>query len=477
MHLLKTATELVTFKRGRERIIFNAEYVNPVYFPKGGDEARLLLERMRECGPMSGPPSEICSPELFYFFRDHSLIIPDVKAPLKPVQMCTSCDASSSKSPGKSLYLLLSQSCNQACVYCLNGRETYQKERMVMMSEKVAFKAVKTTLDSISDNGRLEIVFFGGEPLMNWPLAKKVIEHCETNLKPTNLGKKIHYHLTTNLTILPSDLIETAKRHQITFLVNVDGPEDVHDVTRPFLNGKGSFKKTAANIRKVLKADLEVALRATVTKHNQDRMVEVTRLHKELGGNSSAFVPLNAIDSDESAPPYELCPSPKRFAKGLREVFNSGIWPAEKLFPFNEYIGRLRPGFHHNWGCGAPWGNTPTVTAEGKIFSCIYLVGIKKFEVGDIFAGDFPRRDVVDMMLDVTNIENIEMCRGCDLKNLCGGGCPVGQFTIVGNSDIPARIKKYTEDMACITSKTVIEELIWSMAKKKRGEYEGQKGR
>jgi len=204
-------------------------------------------------------------------------------------------------------------------------------------------------------------------------------------------------------------------------------------------------------------------------------MLEVTKVHKELGGNSSAFVPLNAIDSDESAPPYELCPSPKAYARGLREVYHSGLWPAEKLFPFSEYLGRLKPGFQHNWGCGAPWGNTPTVTAAGKMFSCIYLVGIKKFEVGDIFAGDFPRREVLDMMLAATDIANIALCRSCTLRHLCGGGCPVGRFTIAGNPKVPARIKKYTRDIACVTSKTVIEELVWTLAKQKRGEYEAQK--
>lgn len=471
--LLRTAEDLVVFKRGSERILFNSEYVNPIYFPEGGDEALLLLDEFRKLGTIPASPSEtsLCSPELFNFFRDHSLLVPD-SIPLQPErQMCTRCDCAPAQSPGKSLYLLLSQSCNQACIYCLNGRETYQTGRMLMMPEDVAQTAVRTTLDSIAENGRLEIVFFGGEPLMNWPLAKKVIEYCETTLKPGNPGKHIHYHLTTNLTIFPPDLIDYAQRYGITFLVNIDGPEEVHDITRPFMSGKGSFKRTAANIEKLRKAGLEVALRATVTRHNQERMLDTTRVHKELGGNSSAFVPLNAIDSDESSPPFDLCPSPQVYAQGLREVYHSGLWPAEKLFPFNEYIGRLKPGFNHNWGCGAPWGNTPTVTTDGKIYSCIYLVGIKRYEVGDLFAHDFPRRDVVDSMLKVTDVGNIEKCSKCRLRNLCGGGCPVGQFIIAGNDNVDEKIKQYTEEIACATSQTVLEELIWSLAKHKQEEF------
>ena len=63
------------------------------------------------------------------------------------------------------------------------------------------------------------------------------------------------------------------------------------------------------------------------------------------------------------------------------------------------------------------------------------------------------------------------------MRGLCGGGCPVGQFTIAGNPEVPARIKRYTEDIACIIGKTVIEELIWSLAKQKGRDIEEQKKR
>lgn len=473
--MFTVAKELVTLRRGKERIVFNAEFVNPVYFPRGGDEALTILERLKALGPVPYPPEKISPPDFFKFLCDHSLIVPEEKTSSGILQKTSRCECET-KSSGKSLYLLLSHSCNQKCIYCLNGRKTYQKNRRIMMSEKVAFKAVETVFESISRNGRLEVVFFGGEPLLNWRLAKKIINYCETMLKPKNPEKKIQYHLTTNLTIFPDDLMETARKYKMTFLVNVDGPPDIHDITRPFRNGKGSFKTTARNIRRLINAGFEVALRATVTKYNHHRMLEIAETHKELGGAGCAFVPLNAIDSDEDALSYELCPSPSEFAKGLKKVYRSGIWPSERLFPFNEYMGRLRPGHRNSWGCGAPWGNTPVINAEGKIFSCIYLVGIPKFETGDIFAGDFPRKEVVDKMLEIVNVDNNAKCSKCGFRYLCGGGCPVGRFTIAGNPNVPPEIKRYTEKIACVTSKTVLSELLWDMGKQKwKGYHEEQK--
>jgi uncharacterized protein len=104
------------------------------------------------------------------------------------------------------------------------------------MNERVAVQAVQRHLDLLAPDGTLEIVFFGGEPLLNWPLAKKIIQICESKFKQSHGDRNWKYHFTTNLTILPKDLIDWAQRHQISFLVNIDGPEQIHNRTRPALN-------------------------------------------------------------------------------------------------------------------------------------------------------------------------------------------------------------------------------------------------
>ena len=463
----KIPNEILTLQRGQELIALNAGFVNPVYFPKGGTEVIGILEKLRSNGHFTQESvRQSCPPQLFDFFLEHSLIVPVQENIAISENHCCECECAG-KSHSRSVYLLLSHSCNQKCIYCLNGRETYQTEHRNMMTEEVAYKAVETMFQSISQNGNLEIIFFGGEPLLNWALAKKVITYCEKVLKPKAPEKKIHYHLTTNLTIFPDDLIKHSLKYNITFLVNIDGPEEIHDATRPFQSGRGSFQTSVKNIARLKENGISVALRATITSHNHDALMEIAQTHKEIGGESCAFVPLNPIDSDEIAIPFDLCPSPEKVGEGLKEVYQSGLWEPERLYPFNEYLGRLVPGYSNTWACGAPHGNTPVISADGKIFSCIYLVGISKFQVGDLFEGDFPRKQVVDEMLDTANVNNSAICKECGFRNLCGGGCPVGRFTIAGNPDVSDEVKRYTEEIACVTSKTVLTELLWDLAKKR----------
>ena len=451
---------IAVLRRGKKRILFNPAAVNPLYFPRGGEEALALLNSLRRRGPVAGPPAGLCEPPLFDFLRGHALIVPETGAP----ELHPRSDARTQPRPSTSLYLLLCQSCNQSCIYCYNGRETYKRDRGIRMPRELAFRAVRQTLARLPAGGRLDLVFFGGEPLLNWPLAREIFRFGDEELKPAESGKEISYHLTSNLTILPDDLIPLARRHKMTFLVDVDGPPEIHNLTRPFRDGAPSFAVTAGNLRKLVDAGFPVSLRATVTSHNVERMVEVAQVHKDLGGAGCAFVGLNPVDSDGALLPLALCPSPKLFARGLRKVYRSGIWPVEDLFPYNEYLAHMQPGYRNSCGCGAPYGNTPVVGADGKMYSCIYLVGDPRYEIGDLAAEDYPRAEPLARMRQALDVDQRERCRGCDVRYLCGGGCPVGVLSVGGNPNASPELKRYAEEEACAVSRTVIEDLLWAAA-------------
>lgn len=466
MDQFRVADGLATLERAGEHILFNPGQVDPVFLPRGGEEALALLQTLRAMGCLTREMGDLCPPHLFDFFLAHRLIVPS--GPPPPAAAPCHCQLGGGLACARSLYLLLTHACNQACLYCLDGQSTYHEAPILVMSAAVARDALRTIAQSIAPHGRMDIVFFGGEPLLNWPLAKEAIRYCEEALKPAHPDQTFTYHFTTNLTLFPDDLIALARRHAITFLVDIDGPADLHDRIRP-LKGSvrhgSSFRKSADHIARLRDAGLDVALRATVTSHNHHRLLEVTETHKALGGTSSAFVPLNAVDSDEWIMPFELCPDPVLYAQGLRQVYGAGIWPVSALFPFNEYLSRLRPDYRAGVACGAPLGNTPVIAADGRIFSCIYLVGIERFALGDLQYNDFPRPAVMAEMQAIARSPTRDECANCDFRQLCGGGCPVGKFLIAGNPQATPAIRRYTQDVVCATTKTVLTELLWEQAK------------
>jgi uncharacterized protein len=457
---------LISLERGDDELLLaNSWHLRPLHIRKGRESVRRFLDAVGELGTekkvLEAFPGDAA---LLAMLKDHRIVVGPEPEAEGPVPWVPRSGERWRNKESISLYLLLSQSCNLGCVYCLNGKRTYAKEHRPKMRADVAFRSVERCLDALAGDGVLELVFFGGEPLLNWPLAKKTILHCEKLLAGVHRGKRIRYSVTSNLTRLPSDLVAWAKRHEIGFLCDVDGTADIHDRCRPYRSGAKSHARTTANIRRLVDAGLRVSLRSTVTSLNDARMVETAVHHKEIGGAASAFVPVNPVNSDEDMLAESLLPDTDRMIDGLERVYRSGVWDTPNLFPFSVYASKVSPGARAVTGCGAPYGNTPVVDVSGGVYPCIYLVGIEKYFLGNIAEAGCPDPEVLDRMERILHVDNIEECRGCPWRYLCGGGCPVGRLTVEGNPLVSPAALAYTRRVNCDYTKKILELLLWEKA-------------
>jgi uncharacterized protein len=67
-------------------------------------------------------------------------------------------------------------------------------------------------------------------------------------------------------------------------------------------------------------------------------------------------------------------------------------------------------------------------------------------------------------MLEILNVDNIQMCKKCQWRYYCGGGCPVGRLTVMGNPNASKETTQYTQEIACKTTKAMVETLLWKYA-------------
>jgi len=459
---VKLTENLLVFEKDGMMVLVNGAEMRPLLVRRGGGFIRRFVADADQIGETAEILRRYRDEPLLQTLLGHRILVAEDDPEQYPP---VNCGRHAGPRAGMSLYLLLSQGCNLRCLYCLNGEETYRRSAGVLMSEEVAFRAVEMCLEKLAPGGELEIVFFGGEPLLNWPLAKTTILYCEELLREKFPDRSWRYHLTSNLTFLPTDFVEWAKRYRISILCDVDGPASLHNQTRPFKNGKGSHRRITENISRLRREGIAVALRSTVTARNVDHMVAVAEHHRELGGAGCAFVPVNAVTSDEEILPAALLPDPARYAAGLKAVFESGLWEAERLFPFNQYLQMLKPGVRMALPCGAPYGNTPVVDAHGDIYACIYLVGIKAYKIGSVFAKEgFPNESVTARMMEVLSVDNIPECRRCGFRYICASGCPVGKLLIEGNPKASQEVVRYTKEIKCAGIRAVVESLLWHYA-------------
>ena len=465
---LSITKNLIVLERGQDELLLvNSFHLQPLYIQKGRDYIKRFLETAKQLD--SKEKILDAFPEdgqlLNLLMAHHIIILADSDKDGHDQTDIAAFKKMNKDRPGMSLYLLLSQSCNLSCIYCLNGARTYSTGRNLNMSEQVAYRSVEQCLNSLSDKGKLEVAFFGGEPLLNWPLAKQVIKYCEDILKPKYPDKEIHYHITSNLSVLPNDLVEWAKQYQITFLCDVDGPESIHNQCRPYKGGKPSHSDIVANIRHLIDSGLDISLRATMTAINQHRMVEIVEHHKAIGARGSALVPVNPVNSDEDILLDSLLPDPEIIIRGLTDVYESRIYDSDHLFPFSIYSSKVEPGARVVMGCGAPYGNTPVVDVNGDAYPCIYLVGIKKYLMGNVLRDDYPDNTLLDWMMEFLHVDNIHQCQSCSWRYICGGGCPVGRLTILDNPTVTPRVIDYCSQISCEYTKKILELLFWELAK------------
>jgi uncharacterized protein len=171
-----------------------------------------------------------------------------------------------------SLLLLISENCNLSCTYCYGS---YNTKRKALMDYETAKKALDFAHSLKID----EIAFFGGEPLLNFELIKKVVAYSNEK------GYKINFSMTTNATLVNKEIAAFCKNFGIQVSVSIDGPRETHNLTRVYDNGRGSYDDVINGIKLLKEFHVLQALEITYSdKHPEDisRLIDplITYSHK-----------------------------------------------------------------------------------------------------------------------------------------------------------------------------------------------------
>jgi len=107
------------------------------------------------------------------------------------------------------------------------------------MSTSVADKALPWAIEWTQRE--LGINFYGGEPLLGWPLIRHVVPHWKDEFE--RAGKSVRFSITTNGSLLKQNVRDFFDMYQIGMLLSLDGPKELHDESRPMVGGAGSWDK------------------------------------------------------------------------------------------------------------------------------------------------------------------------------------------------------------------------------------------
>ncbi|MBR6647455.1 MAG: radical SAM protein, partial [Clostridia bacterium] len=147
--------------------------------------------------------------------------------------------------------LQITQNCNFRCSYCpystseFDNTRTHSSRRM---SEETAKKAIEFLADHSTDSEMVALSFYGGEPLLEFELIKRLIEYADELF----LGRKVIYSMTTNGSLLNDEIISFFEEHELELTISLDGTQKLHDKHRKFAsNGQGTYAVIEKNLKHI----------------------------------------------------------------------------------------------------------------------------------------------------------------------------------------------------------------------------------
>lgn len=336
----------------------------------------------------------------------------------------------------KSLCLHVAHDCNLRCKYCFAGTGDFGHDRS-LMSKEVGEKAVDFIIANSGHRKHCELDFFGGEPLMNMPVVKHVVEYVRKREMET--GKEFKLTLTTNGVLLNDANIEYLNDNNISLVLSLDGRKEVHDNMRPNVAGKGSYDGILANFKKLVdtRGGQNYFLRGTFTAYNLDFTADVLDM-ADKGFDLLSVEPVVAKECD-----YELTEEhlPKLFeeydklteAYIERKLSGNGF----EFFHFNMDINNGPCVAKRLSGCGAGHEYF-AVAPNGDLYPCHQFVGRDKYLLGTIFDGVTNKE--MPKYFRQAHVLNKPECSKCWARFYCSGGCHANADLFNGDIKVPYEI-------------------------------------
>lgn len=336
----------------------------------------------------------------------------------------------------KSLCLHVAHDCNLRCKYCFAGTGDFGHDRS-LMSKEVGEKAVDFIIANSGQRKHCELDFFGGEPLMNMPVVKHVVQYVRKREQET--GKEFKLTLTTNGVLLKDETIQYLNAHNISLVLSLDGRKEVHDHMRPNVGGKGSYDQILANFKKTIAArgNQNYFLRGTFTAHNLDFTADVLDM-AEQGFDLLSVEPVVAKDCDYAIEEAHL---PRLFAEyeKLAEAFLARKAEGKGFFffHFNMDINNGPCVAKRLSGCGAGHEYF-AVAPNGDLYPCHQFVGRDYYLLGNIFGGVTNKE--MPQQFRQAHVLNKPECSKCWARFYCSGGCHANADLFNGDIKKPYQI-------------------------------------
>ncbi len=336
--------------------------------------------------------------------------------------------------------IVLTNSCNMACVYC-QAQDSAQKKRG-RMELVTAKKAIDVIMQSPAKDICIE--FQGGEPLINFSVIKQSVEYAEEKYTDRN----INFSVVTNTLLLTEEMIDFFSSHKISVSTSLDGDRIVHNMNRKKMEGSDTYDDVVHNIEKLKKAGVGIGAIQTTTKYSLSRVNEIVRAYLQVGLDFLFIRPLTSLGyakahwNDIGYTAEEFVEFYKSALQTIVEYNCSGkkIVEGHAVIFLRKILGHLSDNYMElRSPCGAGVGQL-AYYYDGNVYTCdegrmIAEMGNKSFLLGNVYRNTYDElmdSDVCQIICQSSVLESLPMCCDCVYHVYCGA-CPVINLAMADN--------------------------------------------
>ncbi len=373
--------------------------------------------------------------------------------------------------------LQVTEDCNCRCRYCVyeDRYGTWGKRSKRRMEWEVARLAIDDFLEhcdyynSLAETGG--IAFYGGEPLLNFPLIKQCVEYVRKKVE-----NDPPFHITTNGSLLRGEIADFSASERFYICVSLDGPAHIHDHCRIFRDGSGTWKVVIENIEEFLekypeyKTNGKLSLNVVLSPFGSAVAVEEFFSSFELF--STIKIEIETVILTNSELFDFLSPKNRRipdidmlYQKFLRNLAsgainkdpNNKMWCIQRGYYENKFRlfhnrdvaqpGKILSGQVGPRGTCIPGVVNPYVTVDGNYYPCEKFHLNEECRIGDVWQRRKSSK-IHNMIMQFYRF-NSTQCASCWCIRNCNIGCYIYSIKAGKLSEEAKRkrCEKYRHDM------------------------------
>ena len=356
-------------------------------------------------------------------------------------------------------YFLLTEQCNLRCSYCFVKNHAVSVYKESRMTKETALKGLDFFCQMIQkdhEQFKMEktIVFYGGEPLMNWPVFAILLAKIRTYIEEGKLPKKTVLNLVTNGTLLTSRIARILKDNNVQVSISIDGDEIATNSCRFYSDGRPVYQDIMKGFGICKDLGMDIGASCTLSEAAISDFDTTIRILLDECMVTNLGLNLMITGSQKMIEGYNE--KAAKFIINAFQIFRErGVYEDRIMRKANAFIEREVWPFD----CGATGGNQIVIAPNGDVGLCHGFTAQRKYFPTNISDLEFNMdKDPIFREWSMRSPLNMPQCKDCPALGICGGGCP-----------FQAEIEKGSiwdlDERFCVHAKLTLEWLIWDIFK------------